>query len=143
MGKRKREAIPTPPAESVEEWLATFLKMPGDEQLLNCLASIANRADIKTAEIKRAMATLPLVSATNWSNFAERVGLADSLENNVFERVITPVYSLPLSVHVDMFEAAWRSQDVYREKMEQKSDLATTLRVMDPVRDLLYFLQSF
>jgi hypothetical protein len=47
-----------------------------------------------------------------WIDFAERFGLPDTLENNPFKRVVTPVYRLPPSVHETMFEEAWRTQDV-------------------------------
>lgn len=83
MGKRKQglevTGIP-PPAGSIEEWL----NLPRHE-LVNSLADIANQANIKTADIERTRATLPSFSATKWSFFAEHFGLADSLENNVFE----------------------------------------------------------
>lgn len=101
--------------------------------MVQILALIPNQ-DIKTPNIKRSF------SAAKWSDLAKQFGFADSFENNVlvFESVITPVYNLPPSFHVNMFEMAWRSQDVYQERMEQ-----SRVRIMDPVRDLLYFLTCF
>jgi hypothetical protein len=145
-GKRKREATPTPtpPADSelVEEWLNKFLGLDSSsslakDRLVIRLAEIANKADIKTTDIKRARATLPSFSAAKWSTFAEKFGFADDLDNTLFQHVTTPVYSLPPSIHEKMFEAAWRTQDVYQERVEQRE--AARVRIMDPVSDLLYF----
>ena len=139
MGKRKRNA--TPAAESAEEWLETVLSLPKGK-IVEHLVDIANRADIKTADFKRARITLPSFSAAKWSNFANEFGLNAGFENHVFDHVITPAYSLPPSFHENMFEMAWQSLDVYRERMEQKRE-ASRIRFMDPVCVLLYIFTCF
>jgi hypothetical protein len=118
-----------------EGWLDKLLELPGDE-LANLLGDIANHGKIKTAVIRKARISLPSFSGAKWSDFTEQFGFPDKLENNQFEQVVTPVYSLPPSVHELMFEAAWRTQDVYLERQEQRRE-AGRVRIMDPVRQRL------
>jgi hypothetical protein len=142
MGKKtnkKRKVVTTPEEVTAsvdleEGWLDKFLELPTDE-LTKLLADIANHGKIKTAAFKKARTSLPSFSA-KWTDFAEKFGLPNRLENNRFERVVTPVYSLPPSVHEIMFEAAWRTQDVYQERQVQRRE-AARVRIMDPVRQQL------
>ena len=114
-----------------EGWLNKLLELPTDE-LAKFLGDIANHGKVKTAAIKKARTSLPSFSGVKWTDFAERFGLPDSLENNRFKRVVTPVYCLPPSVHEIMFEAGWRTQDVYQERQAQRRE-AARVRIMDPV----------
>lgn len=111
-------------ADLEEGWLDKFLELPTDE-LAKLLGHIANHGKVKTAAIKMAR-------TTKWIVFAERFGLRDRLEDNRFERVVTPVYRLPPSVHEIVFEAAWHTQDVYLERQVQRREAARA-RIMDPV----------
>ena len=140
MGKRKankrRKVVTT--AEEVaasvdleEGWLDKLLELPKDE-LAKLLGDIANHGKVKTAAIRMVRTSLPSFSGAKWIDFAERFGLPDRLENNRFERVVTPVYRLPPSVHEIMFEAAWHAQDVYQERQAQRREVAR-VRIMDPV----------
>ncbi|KAM6499857.1 hypothetical protein JOM56_005365 [Amanita muscaria] len=113
-----------------EGWLAKFLELPGDK-LAKLLGGIANHGKITTSAIKKARTSLPSFSGVKWTSFTEQFGLPDSLEENPFERVVTPVYTLPPSVHEIMYEAAWRTQDVYRERQKQRRE-AARVRIMDP-----------
>ncbi|KAF8221790.1 hypothetical protein L208DRAFT_1414470, partial [Tricholoma matsutake] len=113
-----------------EGWLDKLLELPTDE-LAKLLGDIANHGKVKTAVIKKARTSLPSFSGVKRSDFAERFGLPDSLENNRFERVVTPVYRLPPSIHEIMFEAGWRTQDVYQERQAQRREVAR-VRIMDP-----------
>ena len=123
MGKRKtnkkQKAVTTPEEVTAlvdleEGWLDKFLELPTDK-LAKLLADIANHGKVKTAAIKKARTSLPSFSGAKWNDFAERFGLHNRLENNRFEQVVTPMYHLPPSIHEIMFEAAWRTQDVYQE----------------------------
>ncbi|KAF8324228.1 hypothetical protein F5887DRAFT_927127 [Amanita rubescens] len=127
MGKRKankrRKVVTT--AEEVaasvdlkEGWLDKLLELPTDE-----LAKL-----LKTAAIEMARASL---SGVKWIDPAERFSLRNRLENNQFDRVVTPMYRLPPSVHEIVFEAAWHTQDVYQELRAQRSK-AARFRTMDP-----------
>ena len=140
MGKQKtnkrRKVVTT--AEEVaasvdleEGWLDKLLELPTDE-LAKLLGDIANQGKVKTAAIKKARTSPLLFSGVKWTDFAERFGLPDSLENNQLEQVVTPVYRLPPSVHEIMFEAGWRTQDVYQERQAQRRE-AARFRIMDPV----------
>ncbi|KIL63071.1 hypothetical protein M378DRAFT_80316 [Amanita muscaria Koide BX008] len=113
-----------------EGWLAKFLELPGDK-LAKLLGGIANHGRITTSAIKKARTSLPSFSGVKWTTFVEQFGLPDSLEENPFERVVTPVYTLPPSVHEIMYEAAWRTQDVYGERQKQRIEAARA-RIMDP-----------
>ena len=112
-------------------WLDKFLELSGDD-LAKLLGEIANLGKIKTVAIKKARTNLPSFSGAKWIDFAENFGLHDTLENNQFEQVVTPAYCLPPSVHEIMFEAAWHTQDVYRERQQQRRE-AARVRIMDPV----------
>ncbi len=114
-----------------EGWLAKLLDLPPDE-LAWLLGDIANLGKIKTAAIKKARISIPLFSDAKWSDSAESFGLPDTLENNPFEQVVTPVYWLPPSFHEIMFETAWHTQDVYQERQAQRREEARA-RIMDPV----------
>lgn len=132
MDKRKLKAISTP--ADIEKWTDTVLKLPRDE-IVKYIVDVADQAGIKITDDDPE--GYPSFSVAKWPSLAEKFGLASCFENNVFERVITPVYNLPPSVHEDMFEAAWRSQDVYQELPEQRRQI-TRLRIMDPVCDFLF-----
>ena len=137
MGKYKKRKVVTTAEEVAtsvdleEGWLDKLLELPTDE-LAKLLGDIANHGKVKTAAIKMARTSLPSFSGAKWIDFAERFGLPDRLENNRFERVVTPVYRLPPSVHEIMFEAAWHTQDVYQERQAQRREV-TRVRIMDPV----------
>ncbi|KAF8816310.1 hypothetical protein BYT27DRAFT_7277196 [Phlegmacium glaucopus] len=113
-----------------EGWLAKFLELPEDD-LAKLLSDIANHGNIKTAAITKARTSLPSFSGAKWTDFAEKFGLPNKLENTRFEQVTTPVYSLPPSLHEIMFEAAWHTQDVYQERRKQRREMAG-VRIMDP-----------
>jgi hypothetical protein len=102
-----------------EGWLDKLLELPGDE-LANLLGDIANHGKIKTAAIRKARIGLPSFSGAKWSDFTEQFGFPDELENNQFEQVVTPVYTL----------------DVYQERQEHRRE-AGRVRIMDPVRQQL------
>lgn len=129
----KRRKLVTTPEEVTasvdleEGWRDKFLELPTDE-LAKLLAHIANLGKVKTADFKKARTSL----RAKWIDFAERFGLHDRLENNRFERVVTPMYHLPPSVHEIMFETAWHTQDVYQERYVQRRE-AARFRIMDPV----------
>ena len=142
----KKQKVATTPEEvaasvNLEEgWLDKFLELPPDD-LAKLLADIANHGKVKTAAFKKARTSLPSFSSVKWIDFAEKFGLHNRLENNKFEQVITPKYCLPPSIHEIMFEAAWRTQDVYQERQVQRRE-AARVRIMDPVclqSHLLYF----
>ena len=115
-----------------EGWLAKLLELPGDD-LAKLIGDIANRGKIKTAAINKPRTTLPSFSGEGWTGFAECFGLPGGLESNQLERIVTPIYRLPPSVHEIMFEEAWHTQDVYQERQEQRRATARA-RIMDPVR---------
>ena len=108
-----------------EGWLDELLQLPTDE-LAKVLGEIANHGKIKTADIEMARASL---SGAKW---AERFGLVDKLKDNRFERVVTPMYRLPPSVHQIMFKAALHTQDVYQEQQAQRNE-AAKFKIMDSV----------
>jgi hypothetical protein len=85
--KRKVTVEDTAASVDLEEgWVTKLLELPGDE-LARLLGDIANHGKIKTAAIKKAR------TSAKWTVFAEKFGLPDKLENNRFERVVTPVYN--------------------------------------------------
>ena len=137
MGKRKAKKQKVTVEDTTvlvdleEGWVTKLLELSGDE-LAKLLGDIANHGKIKTAAIKKARSSLPSFSGAKWTDFAENFGLPDKLENSRFEQVTTPVFSLPPSVHELMFEAAWRTQDVYQERQAQRRE-AARIRIMDPV----------
>jgi len=136
MGANKRQRVVTTEevAASVdleEGWLDKFLELPKDE-LAKLLGDIANHGKVKTVAIKKARTSLPSFSGAKWADFAEGFNLPVNMENNQFKRVVIPVYRLPPSVHEIMFEAAWRTQDVYQEWQAQRRE-AARVRIMDPV----------
>jgi len=98
-----------------EGWVTKLLSLPGDE-LTKLLGDIAHHGKIKTITIKKARTSLPLFSGAKWTDFSKNFGLPNKLENNWSEQVVTPVYSLPPSIHEIMFKAAWHTQDVYQER---------------------------
>ena len=132
--KRRKVVVPAIDAEAFKFEdvaglvLEKLLELPG-EDLAKLLGHIANRGNIKTAAIEKARTSLPSFSDTD---FADNFVFPDTLENNRFERVVTPIYSLPPSVHEIMFEAAWHTQDVYQERQHQRR-AAARVRIMDPV----------
>jgi DNA polymerase III epsilon subunit-like protein len=113
-----------------EGWINKLLELPGDE-LAKVLGDIADHSKITTAAFRKARSSLPSFSRPRLTDFAERFGLPNSLENTEFEPVVTPVYNLPPSVHEIMFEAAWHTQDVYQEKCGHIGE--KTFRILDPV----------
>ena len=119
-------------------WLGKFLELP-PEELAKVLADIANQGNVKTSSIKKARTSLPSFSGVKWIDFAEKIGLRNRLDNNQFERVTTPTYWLPPSIHEMMFEVAWRTQDVYQEHHVQRRE-AARVRIMDPVCLQSHFL---
>jgi hypothetical protein len=134
--RRKVTVEDTTSSVDLEEgWVTKLLELPGDE-LAKLLGDIANHGKIKTAAIRKARISLPSFCCEKWTDFAEQFGIPDKLDNNRFEQVVTPIYSLPPSVHELMFEAAWRTQDVYQERQEQRRE-AARVRIMDPVRQRL------
>jgi len=143
--KKKRKVVITAAgvAASVkldEGWLAKLLDLPTDD-LAKLLGDIANRGKVKTAAIKKARTSVPSFSAATWGPLAESFGFPDTVENNLFEQVLTPVYWLPPYIHEIMFETAWYTQDVYQERQAQRREEGR-VRIMDPVCQqncLLYF----
>lgn len=144
MTKRGKKRQKTTPVDSEdvavsvdleEGWINKFLELTQDE-LAKVLADIANHGKIKTAAIKKARTSLPSFCGVEWTDFAQEFGLAEKVADHEFEPVVTPVYSLPPSVHEIMFEAAWRTQDVYQERRQQTRE-AARVRIMDPVRQRL------
>jgi hypothetical protein len=99
------------------------------DDLAMLLGEIANHGKVKTSAIKKARTGLPSFSGTK---FLETFGFPSTLDNDLFERVSTPVYWLPPSIHEIMFEAAWHTQDVYQERQVQRREEAK-VRIMDPV----------
>lgn len=112
-------------------WLDKFLTMTTDD-LARLLGEIANHGNVKTSAIKKARTSLPSFSGAKWRPFAETFGFPATFDNDLFERVSTPVYWLPAPIHEIMFEAAWCTQDVYQERQVQRREEAR-VRIMDPV----------
>lgn len=134
----KRKANKRPRVEDLaasvdlkEGWLDNVLELPGDK-LAKLIGDIANHGKIKTAAINKARTGLSSFPGAAWIDVAENCGLSDRLENNQFERVVTPVYFLLPSIHQIMFEVAWHTLDVYQERKEQRRG-AARFRIMDPV----------
>lgn len=96
------------------------------------LGYIADKAEISMTSLKKARTRLPSFSGANWANFALQYGLHKDASMLVLEPFSTPRYCLPPSMHVTMFENAWRWQDVYREKSAQSREEAA-VRILDPV----------
>jgi hypothetical protein len=117
--------------ELEDGWLDKFLTMTTDD-LTRLLGEIANRGKVKTSAIKKARTSLPSFSGAKWRPFADTFGFPATFDNNIFEGVSTPVYWLPAPIHEIMFEAAWRTQDVYQERQVQRREEAR-VRIMDPV----------
>ena len=114
------------------------ITLPEDE-LAKLLGDIANHGKIKTAAISKARISLPSFSGAKWTDLAKQFGFPNTLDNDRFEQVVIPIYSLPPSVHELIFKAAWRTQDVYQERQVQRRE-AARVRIMDPVRQQLVML---
>jgi hypothetical protein len=136
-GKKRKITAVEDMGVSEDVLIDKFLELPADE-LAKVIVDIAARAKIKISAIQKARTSLPSYSIANleWPDFAEKFGLRDCLENNKFEQVVTPVYNLPPSVHEIMFEAAWRTEDVYGDRQVQ-SRAAARSRLLDLVRQRL------
>ena len=102
------------------------------DELVALFAHIANEAKIPTATFKKARIDLPSFSVARWCDLAPQFGLSPDVEQLYLETFTTPKYYLPPSLHVAMFENAWRWQDVYREKVDQTGEEAR-VRILDPV----------
>jgi hypothetical protein len=108
-----------------------FLDLTTDEQAA-LLAHLANSVNLPNAAIKKARLDLPSFSAVQWSTFAQQYDLPMDAENLGLEPFSTPKYRLPPSFHQAMIENAWRWQDVYREKVDQRREEAR-VRLLQPV----------
>ncbi len=82
--------------------------------------------------IKAAKTDLSSFSTTKWVEFAKAFGLPKDPSNLRLKRFSTPGYRLPLSLQVSMFENAWRSQDVYGEKIIHTRE-APVVKILEPV----------
>ena len=102
------------------------------EDLTVILAHIANQAGITMTLFKKARVELPSFSTVKWAKFAEQLGLPQNVEALELEPFVTPRYRLPRSLQEVMFENAWRSQDVYREKVDHTREEAKA-RILEPV----------
>lgn len=113
------------------------------EDLTTILAHIANQAGITITLFKKARVELPSFSTVKWAKFAEQLGLPQNVEARELEPFVTPRYRLPRSLQEVMFENAWRSQDVYREKVDHTREEAK-VRILEPVcqpnSDYMHFL---
>ena len=113
------------------------------EDLTTILAHIANQAGITMTLFKKARVELPSFSTVKWAKFAEQLGLPQNVEARELEPFVTPRYRLPRSLQEVMFENAWRSQDVYREKVDHTREEAK-VRILEPVcqpnSDYMHFL---
>jgi hypothetical protein len=110
---------------------ALLLELTADE-LAALLADIANSANLSTAAFKNARVDLPSFSTATWSEFAEQYDLPSDPESVRLTSLNTPMYRLPPSLQVAMFENAWRWQDVYREKVAVERE-ETKVRLLEPV----------
>jgi len=113
---------------------AGVLELTADE-LAAVLADFANLANLPTAAIKKARVDLPSSSTVKWTEFAREYGLPLNASHLQLGSFTTPRYRLPPSLHEDMFENAWRWQDVYREKVDQGREEAR-VRLLEPVCQL-------
>lgn len=102
------------------------------EDLTTILAHIANQAGITITLFKKARVELPSFSTVKWAKFAEQLGLPQNVEALELEPFVTPRYRLPRSLQEVMFENAWRSQDVYREKVDHTREEAKA-RILESV----------
>ena len=102
------------------------------EELTKLLGHVANLANIPTATFKKARTELPSFSTAKWSEFAPKFGLPANIDHVKLDTFTTPKYRLPPSLHELMFENAWRCQDVYREKVSQTREEATS-KILEPV----------
>lgn len=89
------------------------------DELATLFGHVANVTKMPTATFKKARTQLPSFSTAKWSKFAPQFGLSPNIDRVTLDPFITPKYCLPPSLHEEMFENAWHSQDVYREKVEQ------------------------
>ncbi|KAF5384070.1 hypothetical protein D9615_003421 [Tricholomella constricta] len=101
--------------------------------LAKLIVQIADRGKVLLAALKKAGISLPSDSGVEWTDFAERFGLAKQLENARLEKIIIPMFHLPPSIHEIMFEEAWHTQDVYQERHVQRIERGSArFRIMDP-----------
>jgi hypothetical protein len=124
-------------SENLDERLLNKLMEIEPENLALILGHIANRSNLTNAQFKKARTAVPSFSKAKWNLFAEQFSLPESAESLKLEPFNTPFYCLPPSFHEPIFEAAWRVQDVYRERMQQKEE--ARVRILDPVCRRFYY----
>lgn len=110
---------------------AAFAELTHDE-LAVVLGDLANSANLPNAAFKTARLDLPSFSTAKWSEFAEQYGLHNDVSYLNLESFKTARYRLPPSFHQALSGNAWRSQDVYREKIDQEREGAR-VRLLEPV----------
>lgn len=116
-----------------DNWLQKLLDLDED-QLTLIIGHIMNKASIDNRSMTRIRTQLPSFSTEKWAEFAAQAGLPENADHLRFERFQTPVYELPPSFHVAVFENSWCTQDVYREAVERTLG-ESQLRIFEPVRE--------
>lgn len=113
-------------------WYQTLLSIDRAE-LAVLLGDLANRATISSADIRQARIGLPSFFTAKWAALGPTLGLNKNINNLSLDKFKPPLYCLPPSFYKTVCEMAWRTQDVYQEKLVQTRD-TTRLRMLDSVR---------
>jgi hypothetical protein len=104
------------------------------DKMTGLIAQLANLSGVTDRALKKARRKLPSFSGAKWEDLSGKYNLPEKRFTSEELPVVhvTPCY-LPLSMHIELFEAHWRAADVYRDK-EQQTREAARVRLLEMVR---------